>query len=566
MIEWKSFPETFRHFYDELDPKQPYVSQLIGGYRQELTIESGETRPLWVYYPQGLMLSSYNVTILLPNGADAGEFLEQSGWRKLADEKKLLLLLAGGKASPWGVEGDDAYLKAVLREEKNRKYMDTKQPIAYLCAYGKSAEAAHRFLLAQPFEYAGAVFAGRVESSIHELESLGALTYRETELTYRDISCPVVFTDVSNAALAYWRSANTAEDIAYLQGDMDIWLPRLNDATSPLEHRPCARTQIYKGEDVYTEKATRAFVDFLLCTVRGTGINYGDLHPNYTADDMGLTYHEIEVDGYMRYWYEYVPERQHVLTDGKLPLVLYCHGGSASPISDGINHLWTAAAKERGFVVLYPAGTMRVSTDMMPHPAWNAANLNDHMDDLKFIRAMLENVYSRLPIDRERMYVNGHSMGSAMAQRIALTMPDVFAAAAGNSGVTKGGFMGDFDTPGVREDYDIPLWVQMGEHDIGGGTMENNPSAKRAMQYWADRYDLPNFDEPDTWRDGRYLNKEWHTTSGVPMLRYTTTLEKPHCITPQDPFFYYDQFFCFFSRRKDGTLCYKGKPVRRDIV
>ena len=45
------------------------------------------------------------------------------------------------------------------------------------------------------------------------------------------------------------------------------------------------------------------------------------------------------------------------------------------------------------------------------------------------------------------------------------------------------------------------------------------------------------------------------------MVRYTTTLEKPHAITPQDPWFYYDEFFCRFSRGETGELYYKGKLV-----
>ena len=72
------------------------------------------------------------------------------------------------------------------------------------------------------------------------------------------------------------------------------------------------------------------------------------------------------------------------------------------------------------------------------------------MDDEKFIRSMLEDVKARFAVDSGRIYVCGHSMGSAMTQRAALAMPDIFTAAASNSGVVTGGFMGDFDTPGGK--------------------------------------------------------------------------------------------------------------------
>lgn len=566
MLQWKTFPQHFEHFYSLLDPSSPYVTQLVGGYAGSLEISASESRPYWIYYPRGMELSSRSLTLLLPNHQSTDTFLAETGWAEVAEQHKLLLLMAGGQDAPWGGEEDGAYLAALLRELKNRKYMDTKQPVAYLTAYGESAAPAYQFLLEHTQEYAGAAFAGDIRTGARQMEAAGAVTFGNTELPYRTIPCPVLFCgaqDWENFApvLDYWKAANQSEDRPYQQDGMEIYLPDQAVMECAIEHQPCARIQIARTLQVEHRAMTQTLWDFLGRCIRGTGINYGDMHPYRTPQQMHLTRRELQVDGYTRFWYEYVPERQHVLTDGRLPVVVFCHGGSASPFTDAINHEWALAAKSRGFVLLLPAGTMRVTADMMPHPAWNAAQLDDHMDDEKFIRLMLRDVSSRLNIDPGRIYVNGHSMGSAMAQRLALAMPELFAAAAGNSGVTKGGFMGDFDTPGVREDLPIPLWVQMGENDIGGGTLENNPWAKRAMKYWANRYHLPAFDQPDRWRDGRYLHTQWNTTQGVPMLRFTTTLEKPHCITPQDPFFYYDQFFCHYSRREDGTLCYHGKPV-----
>ena len=86
----------------------------------------------------------------------------------------------------------------------------------------------------------------------------------------------------------------------------------------------------------------------------------------------------------------------------------------------------------------------------------------------------------------------------------------------------------------------------MGEHDVGEGTMENNPKISRTIGYWAARYNLPDFEHQGGWRNGRYLNKEWRTAEKVPMLRLNTALEKSHCIMPQEPLFCYDKFLCHF--------------------
>lgn len=567
MTEYKEFPQSFSQYYGLLDKENPYRTQLTGWYRGKLDIGDGKSRPYAVYYPVTLEFSCRSVTLLLPENADPAEFAAQSGWQELADRDNILLLAAGGKDSSFGTAEDESYLAAVLKELKNRRYMDTKQPVAYLAAYGAAAAPAHSFLLHRPYEYAGAVFAGNPALRQEDIDFANGNCYPHSTQKLSTIPCPVMFSGSLGwrtlpEVMSYWRQANDSlEGVRYADGE-SIFIPDRAVPDSPIEHRPCAEIRLHSVDDPCDPSETERFWRFLSATVRGTGINYGDLHPFISPEKMGMLRRERYVDGYKRHWYEYVPEQTEALTDGALPMVVYLHGGSASTLTDGINHMWVSVAKERGFVLLTPAGTMRVMDDMMPHPAWNAAQRKDHMDDEKFIREMIGEVCSRLPIDRGRIYIVGHSMGSAMAQHLALAMPEIFAACAGNSGVTKGGFMGEFDFPGARTDLDIPVWIQMGEFDYGGGTMENNPAVAAAIHYWIDRYALSDPEHPGVWRSGRYMNREWSTASGVPMLRLTTTREKPHCITPQDPFFYYDEFFCQWSRTENGTLLYKNIPVK----
>ena len=561
-MEWKKLPDNFENYYDEINPDQPYVTQLLGGYRGSL--DTGEDmRPYWLYYPENMEFSSRSVTLLLPENAEVESFLETSGWKELADQERFLLMAAGGKEDSWGKKSDKKFLELLLKELKNRKYMDTKQEFAYYAAYGASVPVAFRFILRNPFEYAGAVFAGSPCITADEMEEISSQPFMGGDLKLGDIPCPILFaTDKSSedirVALEHWKKINQTEEEAYVQGDMEIWFPDQTVFESYTERQHCAKVQLLKTDVLYSEDSGRRFWKFLSGTVRGLGVNDGNLHVYRTPEQLGLTKREGTVDGYKRFWYEYVPERGHILTDGSFPLVLYCHGGSASPISDAYYHEWMAVAKERGFILAMPMGTMRRFPDMMPHPAWNASDREDHMDDVKFIKLILKNICERYPIDTRRIYVNGHSMGSVMAQRLALLMPDVFAAVAANSGVIKGGFMGSFEAPDVRVDLDIPIWYNFGERDYGGGTPEVNPDIKAGIEYWKKRYHLEE-QYMGTWRDGRYLNREWCTEEGIPMLRFTTVLEKPHAITPADAFFYYDQFFCAFQRDAEGMLYYKGK-------
>jgi phospholipase/carboxylesterase len=95
----------------------------------------------------------------------------------------------------------------------------------------------------------------------------------------------------------------------------------------------------------------------------------------------------------------YVPER----TDGRraLPLVVALHGGMGS----GSDFVWTwlREARSRGFLLLAP--TSRGSTWSLHAPELDARPL----------RAMLDFVASRWPVDRERVLLTGLSDGGTFA-------------------------------------------------------------------------------------------------------------------------------------------------------
>lgn len=580
MMEWRQFPDNFNEQYRNIPKDRPYETLLTGGYQGTMDTGMGIHR-YWVYFPEGMEYSCRHLVILIPGDETVDTFLQRTGWLGIAQREKLLLLMAGSSEDPWqGNEEAAARLNKLDQVRNDRTYMDTQRAFSYFAGYGEGAEYGHRYVAANPAVYASAAFFGRIEMASDELEAEGEKGTAAPDILKKEVPCPVCFVGERELypeyVFEYWRRANKTEELAYCQGDKTVWLPDMAQTESSVDHQAVARVVWFhapeaaggatevRGEAADGAAGTAAEVwdTFLSKTVRATGILNGDLHAYRTAKQWGLLRREIQVDGVTRHWYEYVPKRLSVLADERVPLVVFFHGGSASALSGLYSHEWVLAAKERGFILALPTGTMRRQDTMMPHPAWNASRQDDHMDDEKMIRMMTADIQSRYPVDAGRIYACGHSMGAAMTQRAALAMPDLFAAAASNSGVVTGGFMGDFDTPGVREDVKIPIWIQMGENDVGGGTLLNNPKAARTVHYWVSRYQLPDEEQPCHWRTGRYLNKEWRNMEGVPMVRYTTTLEKPHAITPQDPWFYYDEFFCRFSRGEDGELYYQGKAVK----
>lgn len=564
-MEWKQFPNNFIEQYSNIPRESPYETLLTGGYEGVMETETG-IHKYWAYFPEGMEYSCKHLVLLISSDENVDSFLNRTEWIKISLREKLLLLMVGSLDDPWKGEEEAASRLASLNQVRNdRTYMDTQRAFSYFAAYGDGADYGCRYVVANPALFASTAFFGKINMSQAELETEGEKGTAALDILKNEVPCPICFVGEQKLypeyMIQYWCCANKSEERPYYQDNMTVWLPDAAQLGSTIDHQPVARVMWMNSTEEEVGVAEKVWKTFLSKTIRGTGILNDDLHPYRTAEQWGLKRREIQIDGFTRHWYEYVPERLAVLADGEIPLVVFFHGGSASALSGLYSHEWVQVAKERGLILAMPTGTMRQQENMMPHPAWNASRITSHMDDEKLIRCMVSDIQLRYPIDSGKIYACGHSMGAAMAQRAALAMSDVFAASASNSGVVTGGFMGDFDTPGVREDISIPIWIQMGERDVGGGTLQNNHNAARTVHYWVSRYHLPEEDDPEQWRSGRYLNQEWRTKQGVPMVRYTTTLEKPHAITPQDPWFYYDEFFCRFSRGKNKELYYQGKLV-----
>ncbi len=103
------------------------------------------------------------------------------------------------------------------------------------------------------------------------------------------------------------------------------------------------------------------------------------------------------------------------------PLIVAFHGLSMP--ADMLSPYTSLAQRgdAAGYVIAIPYGT--------GDPVrWNARGAADGADDVRFVRDLLTELRSTLCIDDGRVYAAGFSNGGGMAQRMACTMPDVFAA------------------------------------------------------------------------------------------------------------------------------------------
>jgi polyhydroxybutyrate depolymerase len=124
------------------------------------------------------------------------------------------------------------------------------------------------------------------------------------------------------------------------------------------------------------------------------------------------------------------------------PLVFAFHGGGQTAMAfEGFAHLQTKSDSS-GFILVEPEGTPALpGTSPGTLDVWNAGNccelaaqVNDNVDDVGFVAAMLASLEGELCVDPKRVFATGFSNGAMLAHRLACQLSDRIAAIAAVSG------------------------------------------------------------------------------------------------------------------------------------
>ncbi len=135
----------------------------------------------------------------------------------------------------------------------------------------------------------------------------------------------------------------------------------------------------------------------------------------HAAGDLDAT---LESGGPQRTYILHVPPSYDGAT--RTPLVLNLHGFGSNARQQAIYSGLPVKGDREGFIVVTPNGSGTPQR-------WNLAT-GGGVDDVAFIRDLLDHVESQLCIDEQRVFAAGISNGSAFAQRLACAMPDRIAA------------------------------------------------------------------------------------------------------------------------------------------
>lgn len=169
---------------------------------------------------------------------------------------------------------------------------------------------------------------------------------------------------------------------------------------------------------------------------------------------------------------------------GKMPLVIALHGGGGTGTqfanSDG---LLDKAAKEH-FILALPEG----SAGPLRRQTWNAGGccgyaMNQKIDDVAFVRALIDELVKSGRVDEKRIYVVGLSNGAMLAQRVAIALGDRIAGTV----VYVGALFGNESQPVAP----VPMLILNAEKDdrvmVAGG-LSSVVGRAQGMPYEPSRY------------------------------------------------------------------------------
>ncbi|MGB2609398.1 MAG: PHB depolymerase family esterase [Isosphaeraceae bacterium] len=138
----------------------------------------------------------------------------------------------------------------------------------------------------------------------------------------------------------------------------------------------------------------------------------------------GAVEHSVTVDGISRNYLVFAPKR----FDKPLPMVLALHGGGSNARQMERYTRFNDLAAKEGFLVVYPEAVDGNWNDGRGIEGVRAQQEN--IDDVKFVRTILDCMSKEHKIDRSRVFCTGISNGAFMSHRLATEASDVITAIA----------------------------------------------------------------------------------------------------------------------------------------
>jgi poly(3-hydroxybutyrate) depolymerase len=463
------------------------------------------------------------VFALHDNGQTTEQFAEQSGWIKVAEEKGFSVVFPEAAKKTWIPNGrEDHYLSAVLDHARthllSRFPGDTGGGMArggdapagegpgaaapgaaapaggqrarggdgapaggaprlmasetfyYLSGAGAGAAVAQEFAINHPGKIAaiatsnGAVFNGAyakgdepAENYFQYMRGKVAPPISKQLKKQVPVAAWLFTTGAPNAAQTkqaeYWKRAdavaNSAADSTFGTFQTAVYSNHANESQQ-------VRTTVLPASAKYDEALVSAiWGEFFAHVARWTSSPNGDLGTMLSEAEVNKTFElrTVDIEGQPRTYYVKLPSTYH---GGKsLPVVISLHGGGQTAWMYLSQVKMHEVGEKAGFITVYPQGRGNLW-------AW----IPNGPDD-KFIQRIVNDVATSYGADRTRIYMQGFSIGSAMANMMGIIHPELFAAISPNNagGTLAKDITALADEKKAKQDYRMPIMYVAGGAD-----------------------------------------------------------------------------------------------------
>lgn len=585
----------------QIDPLNPYQPSHVGVFEDDIDV-GGVPRHVIMYIPEGARASNAGIIILPDEGTSAEEMLTGSNWCEIADteeeKEKITLMFLEPLHGHWNItedygknNGDVEYVKMAYDRFARRDLFCVHESKFYMVGYGAGAAIAQMAAMYDPAVYAGLAAVAPKSVPVAFMEKAGtALCYRLngfediTGLGMKKGEIPVPVWLIMDGECAetceqearYWKQALGADRCSTVYPDTVQYL-RTNETLSPdNQQKEAFRLWVSKMNNPAKDNGRllnrRIWKQFFYPVRRWMSQPGGDLRLTKSLiDDLHMEYHYQKVDGWMREWYVYVPETVKKETGKAVPLVLAMHGYTCSGEIYSGNSGWHQVADQYGFIVVFPSAVhgyfevreenRAISKDITVLPAWNIYSNPEFPDELRFFEYLLKDLKSAHCIDEGRVYATGHSMGSLMAQMLAIARPQWFAAVAPCSGVLFLDTLSYFQQQNYfreRSELAMPVWMFGGEREewLLPAVPEGDNITAQSIHFWCrmNHYDII----PEEFQECQIHRQLWHDycfkKDERDLVRYTWIRHLPHATMPEMSFRIWEEFFSNYHRDSDGKI------------
>jgi polyhydroxybutyrate depolymerase len=199
----------------------------------------------------------------------------------------------------------------------------------------------------------------------------------------------------------------------------------------------------------------------------------------------------VQVGGRNRTYLLRVP--QTVARGTPLPLVIVLHGGGGNADNAELMTGFSALVDREELIVAYPDGSGRQGRNMLL--TWNAGHccayaMQNNVDDVAFIDALITQVARTYSVDPQRVYVTGMSNGAMMSHRLGRELSHRIAAIA----PVVGAVFGDEAVASSPVSAIMINGLKDESVPANGG-----PPGGLAKSQWDGTHPLPNVDQGNFW-------------------------------------------------------------------